>query len=93
MDICLNCKREFENRSSSYCSSNCARNSTEIYENLIAKLCSDNFECIADSEENVFEFISKIKNKEHSILLFKNENIRDTILSEFFDKSKNFPTF
>ena len=89
MNICLNCEKEFENRSSDYCSSNCAIDSMQIRENLVNKLHSNNFECIADFELKVFEFISKIENKDHTILLFKNERIRDTVVTEFFDKSKN----
>lgn len=61
----------------------------QVHENMSAKLISHNFECIADSENKVFEFISEIKNKEHTILLFQNEKIRDTIVTEFFEKSKN----
>ncbi|MFQ5475497.1 MAG: hypothetical protein ACE5DT_00515 [Nitrosopumilus sp.] len=61
----------------------------KVYENILDKLDSHNFECIADSEQEVFDFISKIKNKDHTILLFENENIRDTIVTEFFNKSKN----
>lgn len=87
--ICLNCEKEFENRSSDYCSTKCAIDRMQVYENLSAKLISNNFERIVDSENKVFEFISNIKNKDHIILLFQNEKIRDTIVTEFFEKSKN----
>ena len=86
--ICLNCEKEFENRSSDYCSTKCAIDRMQVYENLSAKLISNNFERIVDSENKVFEFISNIKNKDHIILLFQNEKIRDTIVTEFFEKSK-----
>ncbi len=55
----------------------------------MAKFVSLNFECITESEQAVFKFIYKIRNKDHTILLFENEHIRDTIVTEFFDKSKN----
>lgn len=89
MSVCLNCEKEFENRNSDYCSTNCAIDSMQVYENMIAKLISHNFECFADSEKKVSEFISEITNKEHTILLFQNEKTRDTIVTEFFEKSKN----
>ena len=98
MKNCLSCNKEFENRASDYCSTDCAivsmrgfenTNKNHIHENLDKKLISLNFERIADSEQKVFEFISKIKNKDHTILLFNNEQIRDTIVTEFFDKSKS----
>jgi len=60
-----------------------------VHQIMTTKLFSLNFECIAYSEQDVFEFINKLKDKDHTILLFKNEHIRDTIVTEFFDKSKN----
>ena len=98
MTICKNCNMEFDKRASEYCSIDCARNFFEnsvnkeknyLHKHVIDKLISLNFECVTDSESKVFEFINKIKNKEHTILLFKNYHIRDTIVNEFFDKSKN----
>jgi len=44
-----------------------------------------NFECIADTEKKVMEFIHDIKNKEHCILIFQNDNMRDKIVNEFID--------
>ncbi len=73
--ICLNCEKQFENRFSDYHSSNCVIDNMQIYENIVDKLYSNNFECIGDSESKVFEFISKIENKDHTILLFKNEHL------------------
>jgi len=96
--ICKNCNKEFRNRASEYCSTNCAMNDLHdsdnkdknyVHQIITAKLFLLNFECIAYSEQEVFEFINKLKDKDHTILLFKNEHIRDTIVTEFFDKSKN----
>jgi hypothetical protein len=65
------------------------KDQNHTYENISEKLILLNFECIADSEQKVFEFINTLKNGEHAILLFKNEHIRDIIVNEFFNKSKN----
>ena len=98
MRNCLNCNKEFDNRSSNYCSTDCAINDLHnsdnkdknyVHQIITSKLFSLNFECVAFSEKDVFEFINKLKDKDHTILLFKNEHIRDTIVTEFFDKSKN----
>ena len=98
MTICTNCKKEFKNRSSEFCSISCGENflqnlsdeeSNFTSDYVIDKLISLNFKCITESESEVFEFINKIKNKEHTILLFNNARMRDTIVTEFFDKSKN----
>lgn len=98
MRNCLNCNKEFDKRASDYCSTDCAMNDLHnsdnkdknyVHQIITNKLFSLNFECVAFSEEDVFEFINKLKDKDHTILLFKNEHIRDTIVTEFFDKSKN----
>ena len=98
MKNCLKCNIEFDNRASDYCSTDCAindlhnsdnKNKNYVHQIITNKLLSLNFECVAFSEEDVFEFINKLKDKDHTILLFKNEHIRDTIVTEFFDKSKN----
>ena len=60
-----------------------------VHQIIPAKLFSLNFQCIAYSEQEVFEFINKLKDRDCTILLFKNEHICDTIVTEFFDKSKN----
>jgi len=95
---CLKCNKEFDNRASDYCSTDCAINDLHnsdnkdknyVHQIITNKLFSLNFECVAFSEEDVFKFINKLKDKDHTILLFKNEHIRDTIVTEFFDKSKN----
>ncbi len=98
MKNCLKCNIEFDNRASDYCSTDCAINDLQnsdnkdknyVHQIITTKLFSLNFECVAFSEEDVFEFINKLKDKDHTILLFKSEHIRDTIVTEFFDKSKN----
>lgn len=70
--ICKNCNKEFRNRASEYCSTNCAMNDLHdsinkdknyVHQIITAKLFSLNFECIAYSEQEVFEFINKLKDK------------------------------
>jgi len=60
-----------------------------VSEQIIDKLDSLNFKPIATSESDVIDFINNIKNKDHSILLFQNDSVRDKIVNIFFDKSKN----
>lgn len=58
-------------------------------ERIVAKLESLNFKQIATSKSKVDDFIHNMKTKDHTILLFQNESLRDDTVKIFFDKSKN----
>jgi len=58
-------------------------------EQIVTKLESLNFKQIAISKSKVDDFIHNIKTKDHAILLFQNESIRDETVRTFLDKSKN----
>jgi len=43
------------------------------------------FSSITHSDEDVSKFLHNVKNKEHCVLIFQSEIIRDKIISEFFN--------
>ena len=52
---------------------------------IVNSLGSVGFKRITNSDDEVFNFIHNVKNKEHCILMFSNEHIRDKIVNEFFN--------
>ena len=58
-------------------------NNPEKQKTILETLNSLGFERITNSDEEVFEFVHKIKNKEHCIFLFENHLTRDSIVNEF----------
>jgi len=60
-----------------------------MQQQLVEKLISLNFKSIATTESEVLNFIDNVTNKDHLILMFQNDSLRDKIINIFFDKSKN----
>ena len=51
--------------------------------NLLELLDNNGFKQICNSEDKVLDFIHKIKHRDHCVLLFVNENMRDKVVNEF----------
>lgn len=60
-----------------------------MQEQIVKALDSLSFKKITNSESEASDFIDNIKNKDHSILLFQTDSVRDKIVNSFIDKSKN----
>ena len=50
---------------------------------ILKLLDNQGFKQICNSEEKVLDFVHKIKHRDHCVLIFVNENIRDVIVKEF----------
>ena len=64
-------------------------NRASLQNNILEALDVLSFERIANTDKLILEFIHTVKNKEHCILLFHNENVRDKIVYEFFNSRFN----
>ena len=59
--------------------------SEAITKNIQDVLKSNRFHCIRNGNEEVSDFIDNIKNSEHCVLIFHTEEMRNKIISEFFN--------
>ncbi|MDC4231313.1 MAG: hypothetical protein M8319_03175 [Nitrosopumilus sp.] len=53
--------------------------------NVSSMLTSLGFTRICDTDKEILDFIHNMRNNEHCILIFNNENRRDQIVKEFFN--------
>lgn len=66
---------------------------TTVSNEIVSRILNEyHFEMIADKMEEIIDFVQKVKGSEHLLVLWKDQESKDKLVSEFFNKDYSGPS-